>query len=102
DPVSVDKLLHAGLSEEDRERQRDLVTSFEQYIRDNKDEITALQVLYCRPYAQRLRPVDIKELARAIEAPPRSWTSERLWQAYAALDKSKVRGSARHVLTDIV
>ncbi len=102
DTVSRDMVLEAKFSDEARERAKDLVTSFEQFLRDHRDEITALQVLYSRPYRERLRPVDIKELARVIEAPPRSWTPERLWRAYEALDRSKVRGSAGRILTDVV
>ena len=35
--------------------------------------------------------------------PPRAWTTESLWRAYAQLEKDKVRGAnARRVLTDIV
>ena len=45
---------------------------------------------------------DCSELADAIKAPPRSWTPERLWEAYEALDRSKVRGSGQRVLTDLV
>ena len=44
----------------------------------------------------------MKELADAIERPPHRWTPERLWEAYEALDRSKVRGSAQRVLTDLV
>jgi hypothetical protein len=68
----------------------------------HKDEITALQILYSRPYKQRLTFKEIKELAETIERPPRAWTPERLWQAYETLDRSKVRGSGGRVLTDIV
>src|SRR5262249_3145905 len=102
DTVSIDKLLHAGLSDEAREQQRALVQSFEEFLAANRDEITALHVLYSRPYSQRLRAVDIRDLAQAIEAPPRSWSTERLWQAYAALDGSKVRGAPGRVMTNIV
>jgi type I restriction enzyme, R subunit len=50
-----------------------------------------------------LRFEDIKTLAEAIQAPPRSWTPELLWHAYETLDQSKVRGAgARRLLTDIV
>ena len=31
-----------------------IVQSFREYIEENRDEITALQVLYERPYRQRL------------------------------------------------
>jgi len=102
DTVSKDAVLEAAFSEAARERARELVTSFEQFIHEHKDEITALQVLYSRPYAQRLRFADIKALAEAIKAPPRSWTPEALWRAYETLDQSKVRGSGGRILTDIV
>ena len=103
DTVSKDVVLEAAFSEAAREKASELVTSFEQFIHDNKDEITALQVLYSRPYAERLRFTDIKALADAIEAPPRSWTPEALWRAYETLDQAKVRGASdRRLLTDIV
>ncbi|HXG66857.1 MAG TPA: DEAD/DEAH box helicase family protein, partial [Blastocatellia bacterium] len=71
DTISQDEVLDAGYSEAARERARGLVESFEQFIEQNKDEITALQLLYSRPYAQRLRLEDIRALAEVIESPPR-------------------------------
>ena len=59
-------------------------------------------MLYERPYRQRLRLDDIRALADAMSAPPRSWTTERLWQAYQRLDESRVRGSGQRQLADIV
>lgn len=76
--------------------------NFEQYIEDHKDEITALEILYKRPYGRRLRYEDIKVLADAIQAPPRRWTPERLWQAYETLFASRVRGAPSKVLTNLV
>ena len=103
DTVSKDMVLEATFSAEAKEKARGIVTSFERFIKDHKDEITALQVLYSRPYKQRLRFEDIKTLAEAIQAPPRAWTPEALWRAYEILDQSKVRGAgARRLLTDIV
>ena len=102
DEVSKDEVIEAGYSEEARERARALVTSFRDYIEANKDEVAALQVLYSRPYAQRITFRQIKELANAIKRPPRNWTPERLWAAYETLDRSKVRGSGKRMLTDIV
>jgi type I restriction enzyme R subunit len=103
DTLSKDTVLEAGFSAAATERAHAIVQSFEQFIEAHRDEITALQVLYARPYGQRLRYREIKELARQIEAPPQSLTPETLWQAYAALERSKVRGAgARCTLTDIV
>jgi type I restriction enzyme R subunit len=79
-----------------------MLSSFREYIEEHKDDIRALQVLYSRPYKERLTFSDVKELARSIERPPRQWTSEKLWHAYEMLDKSKVRGSGGKMLTDLV
>jgi type I restriction enzyme R subunit len=102
DEVSADELVDAGFSKDATDRARETVESFERFIEENKDEITALQVLYSRPHRQRLTFAQIKELASEISKPPRQWTPERLWWAYEALDQSKVRGSERRVLTDLV
>ncbi len=102
DEISKDVVLFAGPSPEGRARAAALVASFEEYIEEHKDDIRALQVLYSRPYAERLTFTEIKELAKAIERPPRSWTPEKLWRAYEVLDHSKVHGSGGRMLTDIV
>jgi type I restriction enzyme R subunit len=103
DTVSQDTLLEAGFSEAARERARGTVASFEAFLAEHRDEITALQVLYSRPYAQRLRFADIEALAAAIQAPPRNLTPDALWRAYEALDRSKVRGAGgKRLLTDVV
>ena len=57
DTVSADSLIEAGFSDD---RARAIVRSFREYIEENRDEITALQVLYERPYRQRLSYADIK------------------------------------------
>jgi type I site-specific restriction endonuclease len=102
DEVSKDEVLFAGHSAEAREKASALVSSFQEYIEEHKDDIRALQVLYSRPHKERLTFTEVKELARAIERPPRQWTPDILWRAYELLDKSKVRGSGSRMLTDIV
>ena len=99
DTVSADSLIDAGFSDD---QAKAIVRSFREYIEEHRDEITALQSLYERPYRQRLTYADIKALADALVSPPRSWTTERLWEAYRQLDKSKVRGSGQRTLADIV
>src|SRR3990172_8955642 len=103
DVVSQDRVIEAGFIAQSLEKAKGLVQSFEKFIKDHKDEITALQVLYSMPYKQRLRYEDIKDLASRIEKPPHQWRVDNLWNAYAALEKSKVKGaSAPHILTDLV
>ena len=80
-----------------------LVRDFEEFLTKHKDEITALQVLYSRPYRRRLTHADVKALADAVAAPPRRWTPDLLWRAYEALRRDRVRGaSAERLMTDLV
>jgi type I restriction enzyme R subunit len=103
DVVTQDTLLHAGFSEQISERAKGLVQSFEQFIAQHKDEITALQILYNRPSRAPLTYRDIKALADALHAPPHLIDESQLWKAYAALNKTKVKGtSQRRLLTDLV
>ncbi len=100
DIVTEDKLIAAGFS---TERAKSLVQSFEAFIAQHRDEITALQILYNRPVKAPLKFEDIKALADTLHAPPHLFDESALWQAYAALDKSKVKGtSSRRILTDLV
>ena len=99
DMVSQDTLLRAEFSGAEAD---ELTRSFREYIEEHRDEIAALQVLYQRPYRQRLSLDEIKALAAALQSPPRSWTPPRLWDAYRQLDQSRVRGSGQRVLADIV
>jgi type I restriction enzyme R subunit len=103
DHVSIDEVREAGFSGDSRAKAETLVRSFEQFVEDHRDEITAIEVLYSRPYHGRLRLKDVKDLANMIQSPPRSWTPERLWSAYEVLAKDKVHGAGGgKLLTDIV
>jgi type I restriction enzyme R subunit len=131
DEVSQDRVLESGFSAEGTERARALVRSFEQFIAEHKDEITALEIIYSIPVRtakgaktakekeeggknlgalrglsgekDRLTFEALKQLAEALSQPPRSWTTEALWRAYAQLERARVRGAGtRRVLTDLV
>ena len=94
DTVSQDTLTRAEFSGAEADA---LTRSFREYIEEHRDEITALQVLYQRPYRQPLGYADIRALADALQSPPHSWTPARLWDAYRQLDQSRVRGSGQRV-----
>ncbi len=102
DEVSKDVVTEAGYSADAAERAKAIVRSFQEFIEKYKDEVTALQILYSRPYKQRLTFKNIKDLAHAIAKPPYNLTPERVWQAYESLEKSRVRGAGGRVLTDLV
>ena len=86
----------------DPEKAREVIGHWRQYIEDNKDEITLIQVLYSQPKGSKLTFDEITEMANKIQAPPRSWTIGLIWNAYEALDADHVKKSARHTATDLV
>ncbi len=103
DNVSPDEVMEAAFSAESLEKATHMVTSFKRFIADHRDELTALQILYSRPYRAPLTYESIKELADAINRPPHHWTEDNLWAAYAALEKSRVRGkNTARIMTDLV
>ncbi|MGV3722667.1 MAG: type I restriction-modification enzyme R subunit C-terminal domain-containing protein, partial [Actinomycetota bacterium] len=79
-----------------------ITASFAGSLREQRPEITALQLLYSRPHGRGPTLKQLKELAQLIERPPHHWTPDALWHAYEALEKSRVRGSGRRVVTDLV
>lgn len=78
DTISKDEVTEVGFSAEALRKAKGLVSSFEQFIKDNKDEISALQILYSKPYRSRLRFEQIREIANIIEKPPYRWGVDRL------------------------
>jgi type I restriction enzyme R subunit len=104
DTVTIDVLKEAGYDAAATDRARSTVDSFTLFIEEHIDQITALQLLYSRPYSLRsLTNAQLKALQAAIEQPPHSWTTERLWQAYAQLERDKVKGvGTQRLLTDLI
>ncbi|HOD36422.1 MAG TPA: type I restriction-modification enzyme R subunit C-terminal domain-containing protein [Syntrophales bacterium] len=104
DTVSKDDVIFVGFDEKAKEKAQHMVETFKKFIEDNKNELTALQMIYSKPYGKRhLAYAEIKELAEAITKPPYLLTSENLWQAYKQLDQSKVKGAGpQKLLTNIV
>ena len=89
-----DTLLAAEWDGQAEDAARQAVQSFRAYIEQHRDEIAALGLLYSRPRAAGPSFRDLKRLAGAIAAPPLGLTSDTLWQAYAQLDRDRVRGAS--------
>jgi type I restriction enzyme R subunit len=104
DIVSIDETLEAGFSTEAKEKAEKIVKRFSEFIEENKDEITALQVYFSKPYFQRHITYDsVKELAEKIQKPPYLLNQENLWNAYRVLEESKVKGKPSfQILTNII
>jgi len=100
DEISVDVLLDAhGVV--DTARARSIVESWQQYLIDHRDEITAIQLMQ-EARERRVSFAEIQDLAERISRPPHNWTPDLIWSAYEAIEIGRVRHSDRHTLTDLV
>jgi type I restriction enzyme R subunit len=108
DQVSVDVVVAKGFDQDATVHARSLVESFQTYLQAHKEEITALQILFSRPYAQRRLDFDLlRQLAEQLSQDLRQgdplFMTEALWHAYQQLEKDRVRGAGeKRVLADLV
>ncbi|MCH7561644.1 MAG: hypothetical protein IIC67_09835, partial [Thaumarchaeota archaeon] len=103
DDVSIDELLEAGFLDKVQNIDKKTIENWSEFIEKNKDQITALDIIYSKPYKMReITFTDIKNLASAIEKPPYNLTPEIVWSAYSRLDKSKVKNNPVKMLTDLI
>jgi type I restriction enzyme R subunit len=101
DEVSVDELLQSG-GVVDYDKCREVIKNWKQYLEDNKNEITLIQVLYSQPKGAQITFKELRELADRIAAPPRSWTIDLIWNAYQALEVDNVKRTDKHTATDLI
>lgn len=101
DEITIDEVTGAGF---DMKRAEETITSFRTFIEENRDELTALQILYNQPQGrQRLTYAAIRELVQRLTDPPHYLTTANVWQAYKRLDAAKVRGApVDEQLTEVV
>lgn len=80
----------------DLDRARVVVTSWSDYLREHRDEIAALRVLYDGAPVGRVSYAELRELTDRIKRPPYGWTPDALWKAYESLEAGRVRHGDRH------
>ncbi len=82
DIISQDTLLYAGPAQASTQNNAQTAKSFRNYIEQHKAEITALQMLYSRPYKQRLTETMLKELETKLKSEFGPHPVDTLWHAY--------------------
>ncbi len=104
DTVSKDTLILAAFDDKAKQKALSIVDTFKKFIEDNKDELTAIQIIYSLPYGKRhLTYNEIKQLSEAIAKPPYNLSPDLVWQAYEQLEKAKVKGAGpQKLLTNII
>jgi type I restriction enzyme, R subunit len=95
DGVTIDQVTAQGFDAAAKEKATSLLRSFRAYIDQHRAEIDALQILYSRPYKQRLTEPMLKELEKKLRENHAAWTEDRLWDAYAVAAPGKVKGRSQ-------
>lgn len=94
DEVSKDVVIAAEYQPAAKQKAQAVIKNFRRFIDENKDELTAFQIIYSKPYTKRKHTYEqIEKLASSLKKPPYSLTPELVWRAYETLEKSKVRGA---------
>ena len=90
DTVNPDKLLKAEWDSYSKDKAREVVKDFSEYIKANKDEITALSIFYDQPYRRReLTFKMIKEVLEKLKLEKPLLAPHYVWEAYAQLEEVK-------------
>ncbi len=92
DDVSIDVVEEVGYSPIAKEKAKSMIKSFKEFIVENKNELTAIQVFYNKG---KLHWDDLKEMSDKVMSSPYSLTTSKLWQAYHQIDDGKVRGRSK-------
>ena len=87
DTVTVDTVLSQGFDAAAKERAATLLKSFREYIEQHQAEITALQILYSRPFKQRLTEKMLKELEEKLKQPFGNDPVNTLWHAHELVNR---------------
>lgn len=102
DNVNIDSITFAGYDTEKEENADRVIKTFREFIDENKDEMTALRIIYSQTYKER--PMAIEQLKVLYEKlKGHGVTIERLWDCYAIKKSEKVKGkSTLRQLTDLI
>ena len=101
DNVNLDEVLFAGFDSQQEENADRVISSFREFIDENRDEIIALRIIYNQNYKDRpMAIVGLKALYEKLKA--KGITVERLWDCYAIKKPEKVKRGTMAQLADLI
>jgi len=95
DTTTIDTVIAFGFDAAAKEKAQGVLKSFRDYIELHQAEISALQILFSRPYKQRLTEPMLKELETKLRDNHAAWTEDNLWNAFAVTAPGKVKGRSQ-------
>ena len=101
DNVNLDEVLFAGFDSQQEENADRVISSFREFIDENRDEIIALRIIYNQNYKDRPMAIEgLKALYDKLKA--KGITIERLWDCYAIKKPEKVKRGTMAQLADLI
>ena len=101
DNVNLDEVLFAGFDSQQEENADRVISSFRQFIDENRDEIIALRIIYDQKYKDRPMAIDgLKSLYEKLKS--KGITVERLWDCYAIKKPERVKRGTMAQLSDLI
>ena len=94
DRHTIDAVTFSDFDASAVEKARAKVQDFRAWIAANKDQLTALQVLYSGTKPLKLSLKDLRQLRDALAMPPLAATPTQLWRAFEIVEAAKVAEAA--------
>lgn len=101
DDISPDSVIHMEFN---KNKANEIIANFNDFINENKDEITALSIIYNKDYKNRKLTYElINELNDKLKS--NNLDSVKIWNSYALVKPDKVKNNAKSIvgcLTNII
>ncbi|WIH29314.1 type I restriction endonuclease subunit R [Photobacterium damselae] len=90
DHENLDEVLVADWEKASIDQAKELATEFSEYLKENKDEITALEIFYDQPHRRReITHSMVKAVLDKLKSDKPRLAPLNVWQAYERLDDVK-------------
>jgi len=96
DTVSIDTLQFAGFDESAKLKAQAVISNFERFIEEHKQELNLIQAYYDQSSAHRVSYQELKALIGKISQKPLLKSGEVIWRAYRTLKPAQVIENASH------
>lgn len=101
DNINLDHVTFTGYDTQKEENADHVISTFREFIEENKEEIIALRIIYDQAYQARPMMIeDLKAMYEKLKA--KGITVERLWDCYAIKKPDKVKHGTMAQLTDLI
>ena len=101
DSVNMDHVNYIGYSKDQQANADRIITTFKEFIEENRDEIIALRIIYDQKYKDRPMSIEkLKELYNKLTS--QGITVKRLWNCYDIKNPDKVQRGTMAQITDLI